>query len=164
MTLEECTSLLAPLALALQKPMDGPTFRAYHRILKDVPAELANHALTEIVASGLVFMPSAPEILIASEKARRRLLAQYPYTGCAECEEQRGYRSVLGDGGQPTVEPCPCKNRWLERLGRMGVREPLALLPGEASTTEEQVYPTFDQLPAGVRQQIGTIAAQKAIK
>lgn len=164
MTIDECVALLTPLALALRVDMDVPTYRAYAKVLKDVPVQLADHALTELSASGLRFMPSAPEILTASEKARRRLLAQYPYTGCAECEEQRGYRSVLGSSGQPTVEPCPCKNRWLERLGRMGAREPLALLPGEASTTGEQVYPTLDQLPAPLRQQIAAVAAQKVLK
>ena len=45
MTLQECTALLTPLALALRTPMDGPTFRAYHRALKDVPVRLLQAAI-----------------------------------------------------------------------------------------------------------------------
>lgn len=164
MTLEECTALLTPLALALRADMDGPTFRAYARVLKDVPVALADRALTDLSVSGLRFMPSAPEILTASEQVRRRLLALNPWDGCAECEEQRGFRTIIGEGGQPTVEPCPCKARHLEKLGRMGLREPIALLPGEASTTEEQVYPTLEQLPAPLRKQIADIAGRKVLR
>lgn len=165
MTLEECVALLTPLALALHKPIDVPTFRAYHRILKDVPVGLADQALTDLSKSGLVFMPTAPEIQAASERVRRRLLALNPYDGCAECEGHIGMREVRSAAGQLTVEPCPCKVRWQSRLAGMGLREPIACLPGEAGVGEnEQVYPTLDQLPANLRHQIAAVAAQKALK
>jgi hypothetical protein len=164
-TLQECTAILTPLALALRAEMDVPTYRAYHRMLKDVPVVLADAALTELGTSGLRFMPSAPEILAASERVRRRLLAAHPYEGCAECEHQRGYRSILLEGRQKTVEECPCKGRHLERLAGMGIVEPCAQLPGEAGVGEnEQVYPTMAQLPEHLKRQIAAVAGQKVLR
>lgn len=164
MTLEECVALLTPLALAMQKAIDGPTFRAYHRLLKDVPASLADQALTDLSDGGLRFFPTAPDIQTAAEKVRRRLLALHPYDGCIECEGHKGMREIRSAAGQLTVQPCPCKARWQARLASMGALAPLALLPGEASVENEQVYPTVEQLPAAIRQQIGQLAAQKVLK
>jgi hypothetical protein len=165
MTLQECTALLTPLALAMRADVDDPTFRAYHRILKDVPATLAQAALDDLTTNGMRFMPSAPEILNGAEKARRRLLALNPYEGCAECEFQRGFRNVLTPAGQKTVEACPCKARHLEKLDRMGLRNGIAMLPGESGVGEsEQVFPTVEQLPAAMRQKLLEAVRQKVLR
>lgn len=165
MTLQECTELLTPLALALRAEMDAPTFRAYHRVLKDVPVGLADRALSDLSRAGLEFMPTAFAIQAAAEKARRQLLALNPYDGCAECEEQRGFRTILGRDGQKTVEPCPCKGRYRQRLESLGVLEPVAALPGEAGVgVNEPVYPTVEQLPAPLRQRLRAVAGQKALR
>jgi hypothetical protein len=164
-TIEETVAVLTPLALAMRADFDAPTFKAYQRILKDVPANLAQAALDDLTTNGLRFMPSASEILNASEKARRRLLALNPYEGCAECEFQRGFRNVLTPAGQKPVEACPCKARHLEKLGRMGLRDGIAMLPGEAGVGEsEQVFPTVEQLPAAMRQKLLEAVRQKVLR
>jgi hypothetical protein len=137
MTIEETVALLSPLALALRVDLDAPTFRAYHKQLERVPAPLVDAALTDLSDGGLRFMPTAPEIKQAAEKKRRQLLAANPYTGCVECENQIGYRPVLGaQGQQVTVERCPCRTRHLSRLEQLGLREQLSDLPGEAGVGE----------------------------
>lgn len=161
MTLEECVALLTPIALAYRADMDGPTFRAYHRVLKDVPVALAVAALEALESNGSPFMPNAPMILAASETSRRQLLAAHPYDGCADCEGQRGYRTVITAGRQNTVERCPCRARHEAKLASLGLREPLALLPGESGPEGETAYPTLEQLPANLRARIESVASQK---
>ena len=164
MTLDETRALLIPLALAVRADFDGPTQRAYHRQLEAVPTGLAQAAVADLEQTGLRFMPTALEIKHAAERKRRQLVAANPYTGCADCEDQRGYRTVLGRGGQKVVEPCPCKARWLEQLGSAGIREPLGALPSEDGAGGDQVYPTLEQLPAPLRTQIQQAANRKALR
>lgn len=164
MTLEECTELLTPLAIAMRVQLDVPTFRAYHGVLKDVPLGVAADAMNVLTREGLRFFPGAPEILLASETARRRLLAAHPWDGCIECEDQRGYRTLIGASGQKTVQPCPCKARHQAMLESRGLLTPIALLPGEAGAGDERVYPTLEQLPAPLRAQVKQLAAGKAWK
>lgn len=165
MTLQECTALLTPVAIACRADFDEPTFRAYHTVLKDVPAVLMEAAIEDMRTSGLRFVPTAPEYLAASERQRRRLLALHPWDGCADCEDQRGYRTVVVASGQKTVERCPCRARHAARLADMGIAEPLALLPGEAGVGEsEQVYPTVGQLPDALRTRLQSIANQKQLR
>lgn len=165
MTLEETVALLTPLALALRAEVDAPTFRAYHKHLKDVPMALADAALTDLSDGGLRFMPTAPEIKQAAERKRRQLLAANPYEGCVECEGQRGFRTVLIEGGQKTVEPCPCRHRHMVRLERLGIGEVLSDLPGEAGVGEnERVYPAFEELPPKVQAQIRDTVARKQLR
>jgi hypothetical protein len=166
MTLEETVALLSPLALALRVDLDAPTFRAYHAQLKAVPAALVDQALTDLSDGGLVFMPTAPQIKQAAEKKRRQLLAANPYTGCVECENQIGYRPVMGENSQQiTVERCPCKTRHLARLESLGLREQLSDLPGEAGVGEnERTYPAFEELPPKVQAQIRDITGRRQIR
>lgn len=164
MTLDDTVRMLTPAALAFRVDIDGPTFRAYARVLADVPANLAEIGLGSLMASGRVFLPSAPEILVAAEQARRQLLALHPYEGCAECEDQRGYRTVTSQSGQPVVQPCPCKARHRERLESMGLHAVVAQLAGEGTPEAETVYPQLDQLPEHVRQRLSAITAQKVLR
>lgn len=164
MTLEETVALLTPLALAMRVEIDGPTFRAYHKQLETVPAALVDAALTDLSDGGLRFFPGAPEIKQAAERKRRQLLAANPYTGCVECEDQPGYRTVSGDAGQKTVERCPCKQRHFVRLERLGLREAVSELPGEAGAGDERVFLKFEELPSRVQQQLRTVAEQKRLR
>lgn len=165
MTLQECTALLTPLALALGRDVDGPTFRAYHKRLEDVPVRLAELAIVQLDHEGaLRFLPSAPEIRAASEKVRRQQLALHPYDGCAECEMQPGWRNVITERGS-AVEKCPCKGRHQEKLASLGLLEAVGLLPGESGVGEsEQVFPTVAQLPAPIREQLTLVAGKKALR
>lgn len=164
MTLSECTALLTPLALGLRVQMDVPTFRAYHRILKAVPPGLMAAALEALVLEGITFMPTAPEILLASERARRRQLALHVYAGCADCEDQRGYRTLVGTEGQKTVERCPCKARHQVQLEARGLLTALATLPNETGAGDEAVYPTVEQLPAPLQARVQQIASGKGMR
>lgn len=165
MTLQECTALLVPIALARRAEMDEPTFRAYHRVLKDVPVMLAQAALETMEKAGLEFMPTAPKILHASEIARRQMLALHPYDGCAECDQQRGYRTIFGMDGQKAVERCPCLARHREKLEGLGILSPFAALPGEAGVGEsEPVYPTVEQLPPALRTQLVHAAHRRLMR
>ncbi len=162
MTLPECVALLTPLALAMRVEFDQPTFRAYHRLLEKVPVRLAELALEQMVREGMRFMPRAPEIANGAEKVRRQQLALHPHEECAECEGQKGWRTVLV-AGVSKLEKCPCKARHQEKLAGLGLLEPIAYLPGEAPAEGDPVYPTLEQLPAGVRQQLESVAKRKAI-
>lgn len=164
MTLEECVALLTPLALAMRAEMDKPTYRAYHALLKDVPVQLGQAAIEDLQASGLRFFPAATEIQTAAEKARRRLLALNPYDGCAECEDQPGYRTMRIEGQQKTVEPCPCKARHRVRLADLGVLDPIAMMPGEAEPESGAAYPTPEQIPEPIRARLREMSNAKLLK
>ena len=164
MTLDECVALLTPLALALRANLDQPTFRAYHAILKKVSAQLGQAALEDLSQSGLRFFPTAPEIQAAAEVARRRLLALHPYEGCADCEDQKGYRTIHGAEGQKAVERCPCKARHHQRLADLGVLESVAHLPGEAEPQTSADYPTLEQIPAPMRASLTAMAERKRLR
>lgn len=165
MTLDEVRALLIPVALALRAEFDGPTQRAYQRVLNNVPANLVVVGLEQLLDAAPRFMPNATELQAAAEKARRQMLAANPYEGCAECETQRGWRTLVTEGGQKTVTPCPCKARHQRKLTRLGLMEKVADLPGEAGVGEnETVYPTLEQLPESIRQRIEAMATQKALR
>lgn len=132
MTLSECVALLTPLALACRAEMDGPSFRAYHRVLITAPARLVDAGIERLIQTGLRYgMPSAPQILAASEDARKAYIAAHPWVACRECAEvDPGWRAVLIDD-VTRLERCPCKERYAATLARLGVtHEPLALAAG----------------------------------
>lgn len=124
MTLQECTAILTPLALAMRAEMDGPSYRAYYQTLKKYPAPLLGSAIQIMIDArireGNVYMPNAIEIGHAAEQARTRLLLQHPYDGCAECEGQKGWSRVLV-GGVERVERCGCFTRHQQKLAALGI-------------------------------------------
>lgn len=155
MTLAECTAMLTPVALALRAEFDLPTFKAYHRVLEKIPVSLAEDALQQLVNEGAEFMPTAPKILHAAERIRRQIVALLPWHPCAECEDFPGYRKVLAEGTrQETRAKCPCKARHRDNLQAQGILEPYATLPSETGAGDDRVYPSVDQLPARLREQV----------
>lgn len=131
MTLEACTALLAPLALAVGAEMDQPTFKAYYRALKDIPEALVAHACDTAAKAPKVpyepLMPPAPRLRAYAEQARRQLLEAHPYVGCIECAEAIGWRPRLD---QPrAVERCPCHARHQQTLAALGVGHEALSLP-----------------------------------
>lgn len=160
----EFVEILEPLVLAMRAEFDQPTWTAYFRALEDVPAGVLAVSVQTLLREPLAFFPKACELRATAERQRRVLIAAYPYDGCADCEYQRGFRTVLTDAGQKTVEPCPCKARHRAMLARLGVVEPLAALPGESGAGDERTYPTLEQLPQAVRTQLLEVAQQKALR
>lgn len=163
MTLKECTAVLAPFALACRADMDEPTFKAYHRILADVPAVLLDSALEQLSKAGCRFLPSAPEMLIASEAVRRQQLAFHKWTPCVDCEDSCGWRERLVNGVN-RMERCPCIARHQAKLAELQLLNAISVLPGEASGESEQVFPTLEQLPTSLRQQLASIAGRKVMR
>lgn len=164
MTVEETTALLTPLALAMRVEMDGPTYRAYAALLKDVPAHLAALGLEQWLAGGPRFFPTAPEIQSCAEKARRQQLALHPWTACCECEDQPGWRVVIVEPPVSRLARCECVARHQQGLKDRGLFEAIAVLPGEAGAGDTAVYPTLEQLPAPLQQRLQAIADQKVLK
>lgn len=166
MTLEECTDLLTPLALATRAQMDVPTYMAYHAMLKDIPAELGVLALEDLRTRGeLEFFPSAPKIQSAAERMRRQQLALHPWSPCVDCEDQPGWRSITDRDGDSRLKRCPCRARYQQSLKTRGLLEAIAVLPGEAGVGEnEQIYPRLEQLPAKLQKQIQRVVDQKVLR
>jgi hypothetical protein len=158
----EFVEILEPLALAMRAEMDGPTWTAYYRALSDVAAPLLAAVVDGMFHQALEFFPKAPELRAACERQRRAVLAANPHEACCDCEHSRGWCQVLVND-VPKVQRCPCVARHQQRLEALGVREPLAALPAEAAG-DEQVYPSFGQLPAGIRQQLEAVAARKQLR
>lgn len=155
--------VLSPLVLGMRADFDQPTWAVYYAALRDVPAVLLESAVAVMLREPREFFPKVGEIRAACERQRRVLLAANPHEACAECEMSKGWRSVLV-GNVPKVERCPCVSRHQAKLKGMGLLEAVTSLPGEAERESEQVYPTLEQLPANVRQQLGTIAGQKVLR
>ena len=164
MTLDECTELLTPLALAMRVQMGVPSFKAYHAILANIPFVVAQAGLDQLAQTGLRFFPTAPEIQAAAEKARRQLLALHAWEPCCECEDSPRWRTVEIDGVQ-RLERCPCVKRHENLLADKGLLTPIALLPGEADLRDDPTaYPTVEQIPTGIRAQLAQISERKLIR
>lgn len=163
MTLQDCTAILAPLALAMRADLDEPTFRAYYRALEDVPVQLLEAAVTATMREPRDFFPKAGELRGLCELTRRRLLARHPWTPCIECENSPRWREVQFPDGV-RVEKCPCVARHQASLKDSGLLEPVSALPGEAGAGDEAVYPTLAQLPAPLQPQLRDVTRQKAMR
>lgn len=154
---------LSPLVIGMRAEFDQPTWAAYYLALRDVPAVLLESAVAVMLREPREFFPKVGELRAAAEKQRRVLLAANPHEACAECEGQKGWRSVRV-GNIPKVERCPCIARHQAKLKGMGLLEAVSALPGEGERENEPVYPALEQLPANVRQQLGQIADRKALR
>jgi hypothetical protein len=132
MTWQEFKQRTEPLAVQLGAEWDLPTWKLYHRAVEKVPLPMFDAALQEAAETRTKF-PSAAQLREMAEGHRKALLAANPYDGCAECEDKIGWRTVV-TGNLQGVERCPCRDRWLAKLDRLGVgRTPLALPPVEAA-------------------------------
>lgn len=136
MTLQECTKVLTTLAVSQRTELDGPTFRAYFRVLEDVPVSLLTTAAERWAKSGSPFFPKAGELRQFAEDARTALIAAHPFEPCANCSSQ-GWTEREIDGVKRMVR-CRCWLLHRERLQALGAgSEPLALPAPEAQTGDE---------------------------
>lgn len=164
MTVDECTDLLTPIAVAMRVQMDVPTFTAYAAMLKDVPQALGALGLELWRQAGPRFFPTAPEIQSFAEKARRQQLALRPWAPCGLCAEQNpGWRPVTRDGIE-RLERCPCKTEHERFLDSRGLLQPIAVMSTAEAIEAGDVYPTIDQLPPKLRKEIGAVANQKVLR
>ena len=134
MTLPECTGLLAPLAVTLRADLDGPTFRAYHRALEDVPTRLLAAAV-ERAAKSDRFMPKPGELRAYAEDARKVLLAAHPFEClCGNCSVQ-GFVERELDGVRRMVRGS-CWRAHQDKLSAIGVGAAPLALPAARDWTE----------------------------
>ena len=126
MTWDDFKRLTMPLAVQLGAEWDAPTWRLYHRAVEKIPLALYAAAI-QAATETRTKMPSAAQLRELAEAQRQQILAAHPYTGCIECEDQRGWRTVTHPDGA-RVERCPCFRRHQDRLATLGVGPaPLAL-------------------------------------
>jgi hypothetical protein len=131
MTYLEMVGILGPVALAMRQAVDTPTFKAYHRVLEPVPAQLlrsaADASLEEV---DLRFFPSAPDWKGRCETQRRRLLALHPFEPCAKCNGIGQVRTSPVGLVPIRYGPCQCRIDYEGRIERLGLSaKPIAALP-----------------------------------
>jgi hypothetical protein len=166
MTLQECTAMLTEAAMALRADVDDPTFRAYHRVLADVPARLMQAAVDAALQEPtLRFLPAAPDWKGRCEVQRRRLLALHPYEPCAKCN-WIGQVRISAVGMVPIrYGPCACRTAHESRMEALGLpSKPIAALPptaGEVFTAEPTAPLT---LPAAVQEKLHALATSKGMR
>lgn len=137
MTVEEFTLVLSPLAVALRAEVDEPTFRTYHRAFPDLTIPWLQAIVETALQSDRQFFPTVPELRQLALKCRQALEVAHPWDGCADCDMQKGWRTVLIDGST-RVERCPCKARHTERIARHLREGPIPLgLPPSPSMAKE---------------------------
>lgn len=131
MTLRECTALLAPVALVLGAELDEADYRAYHRVLEDVPTRLLLEACNVVSRTPRgryePKFPTAPSFRAMAEQQRQKLAAMLQYEPCAACEHNCGWMPT-GDG---RVTRCQCWHAHQAKLASGGLSKPLALPAGE---------------------------------
>lgn len=126
MTLDECITIITPLALAMRTPMDEPSFLAYHRVLEDVPARVFQSAVGLASRDGRRFFPSAAELREVCERARVSLRAQLKFQPCVNCTHD-GWAEREINGVRRMVR-CSCWQAHQARVAELGVGDqPLAL-------------------------------------
>jgi len=135
MTLEECTALLTPFALAMRWDVDGPTFRAYHQALEHLQASDLDAALATARRQPRAFPPSAPELVALAESCRIARRQSLPFESCGNCSQQ-GWIEREIHGVMRTVR-CECWKAHQAHLARLGAGDqPLALPAGREDWTE----------------------------
>lgn len=128
MTYAEMVGILGPVALAIRNAVDELTFRAYHRVLKDVPTALLRAAADAALEdASLRFFPPATDWKGRCEAQRRKLLALHPFEACSACHGV-GQVRTSAVGVVPIIYgPCRCRVEYQERLERLGIpQQPIA--------------------------------------
>lgn len=134
MTFADFKKHTMPLAVQLGAVWDLPTWKLYHRAVERIPLPLYIAAVQQ-AAETRTKMPSAAQMRDLAEGTRQALLAANPYTGCVDCEQQRGWVTRIDvENGQLTVSRCPCKARYDTKLAELGVTTPIALPALPAAT------------------------------
>jgi hypothetical protein len=121
MTLETCTAILAPLALAFRAEVDVPTFTVYARALADVPPPLLQAATNRALRTRR-FFPTVAELLEDAEACRLALAAGVPFVPCVACRDRwPGWMTIVDPAGEAREDRCACWRAHQARLARLGV-------------------------------------------
>ena len=124
MTQAECTAILAALAETLRTELDVPTFRAYFRALKDLPAVLfhaaADRATTTPRREYDPVFPTPPMLRQYAEAARLEIQRAHPFAClCGNCSQDGFVPREIG--GVMRMVKGSCWRAHQERLARLGV-------------------------------------------
>lgn len=120
------------------KDISPVRIKVYEKALSKVPANLLPAMVERTVETRKVYgkdaLPAVADLLADAEACRKALSAANPYDGCADCEDQRGWRMTERADGTKCVERCPCLIRHQQKLAQLGCGGgPLALPPAESS-------------------------------
>lgn len=133
MTLQECTVLLAEVAVTLGCRVDAVTYRAYHRALQDVPLELMRAGCDLAVRLPkdpyAPKWPTAPTFRAFAEQARQAWLKAHPFEPCASCAENAGFIETRDAKGYIRLARCECWKVHQARISAAGMSTQLALPP-----------------------------------
>src|SRR5688572_14500143 len=131
MTREEFITILTPYLVSMRVDFDLPTFSAYYRVLKGVPATLFSAVVDRVMGEDRKYVPRAGEFKVLCELERKTIIAANPFRHCEQCDSM-GWRSLP----DRKAERCPCFTAHWARLEQLGApAKPLALPP--ASTHME---------------------------
>lgn len=112
--------------------------KIYDHALTGVPVPVLNPMVERAIRTR-TFFPKVAELLEDAEAVRLELIRALGEYGCAECDMQKGWRTVThADGAK--VERCPCFHRHQQKLAALGVgREPLALPAARDWTSAQEM-------------------------
>lgn len=131
LTIDACMALLGPVALALGNPIDRVIMKAYHRALRDVPANLLQVACDRALKTTRdryePRFPTAPQLRQWAEDARLAWLKSNPWTACEACEETPGWVEGIDPQGVKRLARCPCFKAYKDRAEANGMHTQLAL-------------------------------------
>lgn len=124
LTREQMVATLMPLAVALGKEMDLPSWSVYWKTLSDVSPVVLDSAATEWGKSGERFFPKPGELRALCSKTRSAMVAAVPFQSCETCATSPGWARVLVDGVE-RLERCQCWRAHRQQLRSLGVGSPV---------------------------------------
>lgn len=125
MTWEEFKEHTIPLAVQLGAEWDVPTWKLYHRAVKEIPLSFYVAALQK-AAESRSKMPSAAQMREFAEAERKAILTTHTFVACEQCNGT-GWATVTTNGEQ-WVSRCQCWKAHQAKLAEFGVTsKPLAL-------------------------------------
>jgi hypothetical protein len=128
-TPSEFAQIVSPLAFAMGRDLDEPTWAVYYATLKDLPPAMLRLAVAEASKTSR-FMPRPAELRELVDRVEQALQQAFPYCGCAECGDQKGWLTLEKPDGRRYVQRCGCFDEYRKHLQDFAARCPaVALLP-----------------------------------
>ena len=114
----------------VKEPPSEVSIRLYQRALADVPVPLLQPMVERCVATRKWF-PKVSELLEDAEFVRKAALRELVYTGCAQCEDHKGWVAIKDAAGVIRMDRCHCKRAFDAKVAQIVGVGALALQSGE---------------------------------